>query len=93
MNTTRRAFLGGLAAVSAPVAAISGEPPDEALTRLDLVHYYAFLWAEHCAVAELLGVPEFDTMLVHRSGGIRIYNSADRGQIHCRAKIILQHAV
>lgn len=89
MTTTRRAFIGGLAAVSAPGAAAAREPSGGPITRRELEHYYAFLWAEHCAVAELLGVSEFDAMLVHKSGGIQVYSAVDSGHIPKRAKVML----
>ncbi len=80
----RRTLLGGMAATAGgvigtaiplPSAAIVSAPPTQP-TRKELEHYYAFLWAEYCAVAEELGVDHMDSFVAHKSGGRDAYHDA-----------------
>ncbi|KRD49027.1 hypothetical protein [Ensifer sp. Root278] len=97
---SRRTLLGGLAGTAGGVTAIPLPAPaaDTASvltppTRKELEHYYAFLWAEHCAVAEELGVDVMDSFVAHRSGGRDVYNQTCRQQPPSeRAKAVLASA-
>ena len=76
MKTTRRFFLGGAAVASLPLASAvqaAIEPPP---TRMELEHYYAFLWAELSALSKEMGVDMFDSETAHRSGGVAAYKAA-----------------
>ncbi|NTF35527.1 hypothetical protein [Agrobacterium rubi] len=76
MKTTRRFFLGGMAAASLPVATVAAAPVIEAPTREELEHYYAFLWCEFKALSDEMGVDMHDNYTLHKSGGWEAYQAA-----------------
>ena len=76
MKTTRRFFLGGAAVASLPLAGVSQSATETPPTRLELEHYYAFLWCEMRRLGEEMGVGMCDSYTAHRSGGIAAYKAA-----------------
>ncbi len=96
---SRRVLLGGIAGAVGGVIGtaipLSEAAPVESVppTREEMERYYAFLWAEHCAVAEELGVDVMDSFVAHRSGGRDAYNQTCRHRPPSeRAKAVLANA-
>lgn len=79
MKTTRRFFLGGMAAASLPVASVVAEAANEAPSREELEHYYAFLWCEFSALSKEMGVDMHDAYTMHKSGGWEAYQAVFGG--------------
>lgn len=90
-GTTRRSFLGTMAALPLPAAKPSSRPPpDIPPTRKELEHYYSFLWLELIALSKEMDVEMHCNSVMHRSGGRDAYQLAcSAGAPSTRARAIL----
>lgn len=80
MNLSRRGILTGLSLVGAAAVAPAMAKASKPVTREGLERYYAFLWAEHFAVARELGVEAFDHYVANKSGGDKYYRTHYAGK-------------
>lgn len=88
---TRRAVLGGFAAVSV-AAGVGPAAAIPAPTREDMEDYFLFLWAEHRRVAEELGIDAFDHAIFCARGGRARYERECSTPASSRALRVLAQA-